>query len=592
MIVPWATATRFCDGTAAAIDANHFNTVKPDRAGHDSLVLLVNALNETVLGKDLIGQLEIPDFKPEGDHRVFTIADPEADSVARMKNVGRRELQYSFERSDPKLVIDPERAAIEPRAERSVALFLKFGADKPEYNVVLHTDFGPLADARVEQTKVLVRVRDLTAARAGQLQLAAGVVEDMSNFLSKPEQNRLQRLPANDPEAPIEIATVAHNSVAERAELPQTASWLLTADLFNAANWPTLSVQALRKAEESSATVANSVSVQRLAAVAAANSGERRIFRAADTSPQPTVELSSVHPFANPAVARASSKLASQLQAIPAVAAQGLTLEGDLKRLQGDTAGARDLYRRVEQLQRSPMVTQLLSSVTANATPPQRDRSDPLTLVARRDLKLPQLANTSVAKELQMQNIGRTRLQLSAALVLPRTDKSALRVVADKCAGSTLEPKQTCSLWVECVGDPSATRNVAVVVTSPATAGKEMDWEAVCGQLDLIYSQGRPEDAELARNPNLDRLEVRNIGKAKLAIGAVQVSNPRSFSVASDQCSQTTLAPQESCSIVIDCLEMDREAHISIPNSGDAGPLKIQWQRVCGRPKAPIIVVG
>jgi hypothetical protein len=37
---------------------------------------------------------------------------------------------------------------------------------------------------------------------------------------------------------------------------------------------------------------------------------------------------------------------------------------------------------------------------------------------------------------------------------------------------------------------------------------------------------------------------------------------------------------------------MDREAHISIPNSGDAGPLKIQWQRVCGRPKAPIIVVG
>jgi hypothetical protein len=60
MIVPWASATRFCDGAPSAIgNADHIGIVKPDRAGHDSIVLLVNALNEFVFRGDMHDELAI-----------------------------------------------------------------------------------------------------------------------------------------------------------------------------------------------------------------------------------------------------------------------------------------------------------------------------------------------------------------------------------------------------------------------------------------------------------------------------------------------------------------------------------------------------
>lgn len=608
LIVPWSSATRFCDGTAAAIDADHMDIVKPDRAGHDSVVLLVNALNEQVLGKDLIGKLEIPDFRREGDHRVFTIDDPEEDYVARLINVGRGGLRYSFERSDPKLVIEPEQAQLGPGAEKGVVLFLRYGADKPEYGVVLHSDFGPVANVLAEQTRVLVRVPGLTAMHARQQQLATGVAEDLSNFLSDPDEyQRLRRRPASDPEVPVTIATVAHKSIAGRTELPETASWVLTADLFNAANWPSLSMQALRKAEESSAAVAASTSIQRVAATAAANSGESRIFRTAGTTPNAAVELASVHPFANATTVRVSLKLSRQLQGIPAVEVQGLTLEGDLKQLAGDTTGAREAYLRAAKLQNSPLIEQQLELLSARperqvATNPQStgtapakpDRADPLTLYSRRELKVPQLASTSEAKQLEMRNIGRTPLRLDVRM-FSQASKPALRLLSDECSKRTLPPEQSCVIDVECVTEPSSDRGPAIFIAGPPNGGMFVRWEDACGRPDLAFSEGRPEDAELARVPELTRLEIRNIGKTHLRLAALQlpVSDPRyrsGFLLKFDRCSTTTLAPQQSCSIVIQCVEeegMDPESHISIANSGDGGPLNIQWRRLCARPKAP-----
>jgi hypothetical protein len=64
--VPWESATRFCDGAPVPIDADHLSIVKPDRAGHDAMVVLTNALDDFVLGKNVAAKLETPDFVPEG----------------------------------------------------------------------------------------------------------------------------------------------------------------------------------------------------------------------------------------------------------------------------------------------------------------------------------------------------------------------------------------------------------------------------------------------------------------------------------------------------------------------------------------------
>lgn len=50
-IVPRGSATRYCTEPSAVIDADHITITKPDRAGHDSIVLLVNALNRYITGR-------------------------------------------------------------------------------------------------------------------------------------------------------------------------------------------------------------------------------------------------------------------------------------------------------------------------------------------------------------------------------------------------------------------------------------------------------------------------------------------------------------------------------------------------------------
>ena len=64
-IVPWTSATRFCEGAPPAIEASHITIVKPDRPGADAILVLVSALNDYVLSKSLEAKLETPDFTPK-----------------------------------------------------------------------------------------------------------------------------------------------------------------------------------------------------------------------------------------------------------------------------------------------------------------------------------------------------------------------------------------------------------------------------------------------------------------------------------------------------------------------------------------------
>ena len=64
MVVPVMSATRFCDGTPVAIDADHVDIVKPDRASHDTMMVLVNALNEFALGRRCAAYSRRPTSSP------------------------------------------------------------------------------------------------------------------------------------------------------------------------------------------------------------------------------------------------------------------------------------------------------------------------------------------------------------------------------------------------------------------------------------------------------------------------------------------------------------------------------------------------
>ena len=109
MIVPWSSATRFCDGVPAAIEGtDHSTIVKPDRPSHPSMVVLVNALTKYVFGRPNSPILSTPDFVPEGDHWTYELTDPDGRNSARLVNQGDRKLEYTIARiSDPKLMVLP-----------------------------------------------------------------------------------------------------------------------------------------------------------------------------------------------------------------------------------------------------------------------------------------------------------------------------------------------------------------------------------------------------------------------------------------------------------------------------------------------------
>ena len=91
MIVPWSSATRLCDGTPDAIEgASHLTLVKPDRPDHPSVIALVNAINTYAAVSADQALLDMPDFRQDGDHWAYTLANADARNSARLHNTGVR----------------------------------------------------------------------------------------------------------------------------------------------------------------------------------------------------------------------------------------------------------------------------------------------------------------------------------------------------------------------------------------------------------------------------------------------------------------------------------------------------------------------
>jgi len=353
MIVPWASATRFCEGAPPAIEASHVTIVKPDRPGADAILVLVSALDDYVLRKSLDAKLETPDFTPEGNASVFVLHDAQGKQRARLVNNGGSPLTITLaEVSDStRLLLWPDDTPkdIKPHDTLAMGIALSRSAQADEYRFTIRTP--------TEDRKVIVRVPDLAAVEAQRATVANQVASDIHAALADPQQ-REHLLGAPPGAASEAVVQIAHDALSRQASnLPEQFRWVLTADLLAATNWPTLAARALRKAEIASPSTARNPAVEHLAGIVAAQSGDREIFKAVPTAPataETLAEWKVPQPLTTPGNAAVASTLAREMKSIDALKGFGFSLEGDLQRATGNTTAAHAAYSQAAKIRPSP----------------------------------------------------------------------------------------------------------------------------------------------------------------------------------------------------------------------------------------------
>jgi pimeloyl-ACP methyl ester carboxylesterase len=366
-IVPRGSATRYCTEASSAIDADHISIVKPDRPGHDSVVLLVNALNRYVLGQQLTAKLELPDFQRVDDGWLFTLTGPYKQR-ARLVNAGRLPLRYTIaELTDPGLYVWPDDTphTIPGGTQESMSLALAWKADKSQYQFLLR------ADGMAEQ-RVTVRVPDLPAFHREQEALTAKLTADFNAWLgSEEERRKLSLAQPGDKAVQEAIIEQARRSVATVLEgEPESLQWVVTAETLNSANWPTLAVDALRQAEAASESVVRMPSVMRTTSWVAASAGEPRVFAKYENPVVPDTWSLPIGGRLPDAVDKAqAAQLVERCKDIPALRMQCWSLKGDLAELQGDAEGAKAALEESARVRMTPAVSERLRRQTTAVAP-------------------------------------------------------------------------------------------------------------------------------------------------------------------------------------------------------------------------------
>lgn len=363
MIVDWSSATRFCDGPSSEIAANHIDIVKPDRAEHDSVVVLVNALEQYVTGRQLEAKLETPDFVASPEGLLYNLSDPNGRSFARLVNAGGGKLRYTLAQfSDDKLYVWPETPReILPNSAEKLVFALGINASASEYRFVLQSNAGP-------DRTVVVRVADREAVAAQQASLAAEVRSNLAKTLDDRQlQDSWKALPADSPRAQQELVEVVRRTVAARSpELPDVGQWMLSAELLNTFNWPTLAAHALRNAEKVSPQSLKAPGAMRLSAVVAAGSGESGVLAAAGAKPLGIEKLLAKdggNLLVGKGAASESVPIARKLQEIPSLRVFGSSLLGDIHLKEGDRKAAAAAYESALNGKADPSLRYRLSNV-------------------------------------------------------------------------------------------------------------------------------------------------------------------------------------------------------------------------------------
>lgn len=369
MVVKRRSATRFCVGNLVAIGGrDHLSIVKPAGPTDPSLQLLVNALNKEVLGTDHEPRLEAPDFAVnDAGEWVYTLHAGNQNNRAQLINKGEHSLSYFVGRpSDSKLLVlpYPTPRSIPGNASEEIQLYLIApGVPQPEYTFTLKAD--PLGERTVR-----VKLDDPQALVQAQQQSALLVAEGINAFIVE-NQERLNALP--DEEQRRLISEAARNAVVvQHPGLPEETQWLLTANALSNTPFNDLTTIALRNVERFSPETAKAPAIQTMATQVTAQSGIR-VFRdtplrvpleGANLAPPP-----SEAPAHNPATETIRVQgtvpleaLATRMQEVSSQRQNGLVLQGDLQRQNGELEQAAATYRNAGAITATPAVRERIKN--------------------------------------------------------------------------------------------------------------------------------------------------------------------------------------------------------------------------------------
>jgi pimeloyl-ACP methyl ester carboxylesterase len=355
-VVRWSSSTRYCDDSVE-VSADHLSIAKPSSGSDLAVLAVANALEMYVFNPALDPKLETPDFVVEGDRAIFTLSQVNVKLPAPVVNSGGSPLEYSLgEPSDRNaLLLWPDRPQeLAAKSRDSLFVYLVGDAAQAEYQFTLRTDYG------FRQT-VVVRGPALQALRAQHAELVRGASGALAEQLaSGGVAERWKAAAADDPEIPDAIVRSVREHIArERPEWPEGTQWVIAADVLNGLNWSSLAARALRHAERTAPTLVQQGSVQHIAAVTAAASGEAKILSTVDVAPEPA-------PAADPSRMNwlgtddTSARLARQMVAVPALKFYGLSLQGDVEKARGDAAAARSSYQEAAVIRPTPSITKRL----------------------------------------------------------------------------------------------------------------------------------------------------------------------------------------------------------------------------------------
>lgn len=267
LVVPWSSATRFCDGPASPIGESHLGMVKPDRADHDAVIVLVNALNQAVTGPQFVADLSTPDFTAQGSDYVFSLSSPVGTHPARLLNMGKKSAVFTLADISSGLHIWPNDTPRElPGGDRIDLVFgLEWGATASEYHFLLRSDSGP-------EKKVLVRVPNMAAFLAQQEKIEQLASANVNALLQAPKMRAEWGSAADQQKASQDIADNVRETVrSTNPGLPKEAQWVLAAEVMNAMQLPELSLVALDNVRRARPAAAAAPGFARLARVAQTN---------------------------------------------------------------------------------------------------------------------------------------------------------------------------------------------------------------------------------------------------------------------------------------------------------------------------------
>lgn len=354
VIVPWETATRFCDGNALAIAESHVTIVKPDRPQHDSFMVVQRVLRPLV-AENLAARLETPDFTADGDVSVVTLTNYTGQQSARLVNPGRHKLSFTFADVSPGLYLWPGDTPRElnPGPPQFMFMGLALGAKATEYSFILRTDAPP------QQRKVVVKAPDLARIVAEQQALLQQATLQARNALEAAGPNPTQ--PQD-----VVVKSVYDTVTGRTPDVPEAGRWIYAAEVLNALNWPGLAIGALQRAERVSPSVTQLPTVQELAGTVQKNAGARAFLNSPVTAAPALPQARAVQPgdwLQDAGTRRAASDLSLKMQAIPALKAQGLSLQGDVQRASGETEAAHTSYQRATEIHATPSVQMRMRSI-------------------------------------------------------------------------------------------------------------------------------------------------------------------------------------------------------------------------------------